>query len=160
MNNNIDSYLIRNDKENTIYLYVPGSVVFNYFNGTLTDLSEDLEELELIDSIVLDLKDQKLDSLKLVQVRKETIVSLLDKGKKLKKLYSSLKNNSVKLVANDKKKKIVKLENRFRDSGKKLLDIIERDLLDLAKEEEALERFDKMEFSDEYFEKLVSRRNH
>ena len=37
-----------------------------------------------------------------------------------------------------------------------IFDIIERDI---AKEQEAIERFDKLDFNDEYFEKLVSKRN-
>jgi hypothetical protein len=148
--NNVDAYRIEQKEENRIYLHLPGNVVFHYHNGSLTDLSEDADDLENVDSLVLDLKEQNSESLKLVPVNRETIVYLLDAGRKIKKIDDSLKKKSSEMVGN-KREQIRKLQARFQNSGRRLMDIIERDL---AQEQEALVRFDKMD-SDKYFERIL-----
>ena len=152
--NIIELYLVRQDRENITYLHLPGNVVFYYDNRTLLDLSQDEGDLEVMDAMVLALKEQNSGDIKLVPVSKQTIIHLLDLGRKIKKLYVSSKKKSVELADQKKKEQLRKVNIKFQNSGRRLLDIIERDL---AQERRALEHFDPSALTDEYFEELANR---
>ena len=158
MKKNIELYLVRQDDENRTYLTLQGNVVFNYHKGILTSLSEDAETLELMDSMILDLKEQKSKEIKLVLVNEETVVHLRDLGRKVRKLYDSSEKKSTKLDTR-KKELLIKSQQRFRKTGRALMDFIKRDL---ERERAALEKFDKLTDSkiDEIVDNVVSRKDY
>lgn len=158
MKNNLELYLVRQDAENMTYLSLPGYVVFNYHKGIITSLSEDAEALDLMDSMILALKEQKSEEIKLVLVNKETIVRLRDLGRKVRKLYDSSQKKSTKLDTK-KKERSIKSQLRFRKTGRDLMDFIERDL---ERERAALEKFDKLTDSkiDELVDDVVRKKDY
>ncbi len=136
---NIEVYLVRQPDENLTYLHVPGNVVFNYHGGVLKSLSEDSETLDLMDEMVLGLKELKSDKIKLVPVSRNTIIHLRELGGKVGKLYLSSQNQVAKLDPK-KKEQLRKAQLHFQGKGRQLMDIIERDLEKERKTKEICEK--------------------
>lgn len=140
MPSRIEAYLVNHPAENWTYLHVPGSVVFNYQDGILKSLSDEEEALDHMDQMVLELKRQKSDQIKLVPITTQTVAHLRELGGKVRKLYESSQSKAAQLDAS-KKIQLRQAQLKFQSKGRKLMDLIERDL---EIDKRALENFDKL----------------